>query len=780
MNLARYQWLMNDQSTQVQDQVTQLLHEAKESGCTYSPAFLYLCVARGLVTVQAIQDATNQEPQLFHDAYLLHDMEKAVERLREAVEEQERILIYGDYDADGITSTLILYEALESIGANVEYYLPNRLTDGYGPNKSVYQYFIDSGVELLLTCDNGIAGHEAIDYAKSRGVDVIVSDHHEIQDTLPNAYAIIHPEHPEGHYPFKSLSGAGVALKIATALLEEVPIEAIELAAIGTVSDMVSLTDENRTIVLSGLKLMADTQRIGLSLLLEREQVDLDNVTTDTIGFTIGPHLNAIGRLGDPTPALQLLQTIDDVEAQALLEQVYHSNDERKRIVENIMQDITQRLDALPQLPNIIVESDSTWEAGVLGIVASRVVERYQRPALLFQYQKDSQWYKGSGRSTANINLFEWLMQHQSLLKYFGGHAQAAGMTVEESKWQDFVQQIQLTAQQSDINWNEKEILTIDVTLDSANITVAMIEEMLQLGPFGMDNPKPMVCLMNMEIQDIRFIGATKQHVKLTLKDDKSDTLVNAIGFSMAERFKGIQQGTMINVAGELSINEWQNRKLAQLMLKDIGIDGVHWLDYRGSQINPQFFNYQNAMYVFQNVALKEHYAPKLMTHSQVMTYHEPLDTTATTLVIVEPPANLFALATLLQQHPWQQIVMGAYIKESKYLSGEPTREEFAKLYRWLQKQPPFHLRKQLGNISQQLQLPLPKLKVMLHAFVEAKFIKVEEGIVTAIPPTESVDLFALPAIQSYRLAMKAEEMLVYQPIQTIKAYFENKKENII
>lgn len=772
MNLSKYHWNIVATSLEVDEQVAQL----QEAGMTYSPAFLRLCVKRGLKTPADIQEATNQQPQLFHDPFELYEMDKAVERLRNAIENQELIMIYGDYDADGITSTLILYEALETLGANVRYYLPNRLIDGYGPNLERYRALIEEGVQLILTCDNGVAGHEAIEYAMNQGVDVIVSDHHELQATLPQAYAIIHPKHPKGRYPFTELSGAGVALKIATALLEEVPVEAIELAAIGTVSDMVSLTNENRTIVLSGLKLLTDTHRVGLQLMFESEKVDTSNLSTDTIGFIIGPRLNAIGRLGDPMPALELLRTFDHEEACELLELVNSKNVERKAIVEQIMADVTERLNSLPNIPEIIIEADEKWAAGVLGIVASRLVERYQRPVLLFQYQAEQQWYKGSGRSTSSIHLFDWLLSQKNHMLYFGGHSQAAGMTVNQTEWETFIQGMYANAKRFIPQDKQAEAIDIELILSPEEVSETLISEVALLGPFGMDNAKPLALIKDAVLEDIRFIGTEKQHVKALISKEESS--LNLIGFSMAERFSSIQKGDCLSVVGELTLNEWQNHITPQIQLKDIGIEGTEWIDYRSSHIGTHFFQQENALYVFQNKQLAQHYENQLQTNCQTILYADKIPKQAySVLVIVEPPSQIKDLTQLIHALDWQKIILGAYTTESKYLVGEPTREEFALIYRWLHTQPPFEVRQRLSMISQQFNLPISKLKIIFHVFFEAGFVKIEDGVVTVqkVETGHNINLFELPAMRKYRSAMEAEAVLIYQSLKEIKAFFNKK-----
>lgn len=320
------------------------LKVAKKAGLTKTAAAI--AFERGIETEDALADFLGADLSHLHDPYLLNDMEKAVARIRSAIENYEQILIYGDYDADGMTSASIVKETLEMMGAEVQVYLPNRFTDGYGPNLSVYKYFIEQqDISLIITVDNGVAGHEAIAYAQGQGVDVIVTDHHSMPAALPEAFAIIHPEHPASDYPFKHLAGCGVAFKLATALLESLPTELLDLVAIGTIADMVSLTDENRIMVKVGLAVLKQTERVGLLELLKLSDVDLETVDEDTVGFTIAPQLNALGRLDDPNPAIELLTGFDDDEAQAIALMIKDKNEERKAIVQSIFDDAIAMID---------------------------------------------------------------------------------------------------------------------------------------------------------------------------------------------------------------------------------------------------------------------------------------------------------------------------------------------------------------------------------------------------------------------------------------------------
>ncbi|EOB28815.1 single-stranded-DNA-specific exonuclease RecJ [Streptococcus pneumoniae 1542] len=333
---------------------------AKKAGL--GPEVARLLFERGIQDQESLKKFLEPSLEDLHDAYLLHDMDKAVERIRQAIEEGENILVYGDYDADGMTSASIVKESLEQLGAECRVYLPNRFTDGYGPNASVYKYFIEQeGISLIVTVDNGVAGHEAIALAQSMGVDVIVTDHHSMPETLPDAYAIVHPEHPDADYPFKYLAGCGVAFKLACALLEEVQVELLDLVAIGTIADMVSLTDENRILVQYGLEMLGHTQRIGLQEMLDMAGIGANEVTEETVGFQIAPRLNALGRLDDPNPAIDLLTGFDDEEAHEIALMIHQKNEERKEIVQSIYEEAKTMVDPEKKV--------QVWprKAGILG-----------------------------------------------------------------------------------------------------------------------------------------------------------------------------------------------------------------------------------------------------------------------------------------------------------------------------------------------------------------------------------------------------------------------------
>lgn len=765
-------WKFPSEGPAIENQV----HALQEAGMEYSPAFLRLCLYRGLDSPEKILAATDPEPQLFHDPYLLYNMDRLVQLVGQAIEAGDPILVYGDYDADGITSTLILYEALEQLGARVEYYLPNRLIDGYGPNIARYQEFIEQGIRLILTCDNGIAGFEAIQYAVDQGITVIVTDHHAIQDKLPEAHAIIHPQHPKGTYPFGDLAGAGVALKVAHALLGDIPTEALELAAIGTIADMVSLRDENRTIVKAGLTLMKETSRIGLEKLLVQAVDNIDQVDEETIGFSLGPRLNAIGRLGDPSPALHLLATFDEEEAQHLLELINQKNDERKQIVERISHEVTSVIEAHDQLPPIIILSHQDWPAGVLGIVASKITQTYHRPTILLQTLEEKGIMKGSGRGVEGSHLFEWIASQSHLLQAFGGHSQAAGLTVDQKDFEAFRQgMIQVAHQFGGLE--AKPTKTIDLVLSIEEANEILLNEISQLGPFGMDNPKPLLGFRNVHIQQLRKIGTGQQHAKVIFSSQSDlNQAIEGIGFSMADQLDSLKEEP-VTVSFQLAMNEWQGKKSIQIRLDEITTESIWLEDLRASRLNPNILTKHNAVVVYQQKRIGDWLASTMGPTNQYLAFDEltSLDLNSVqSLVLMECPPNLEIIQPLFQLTSLDHIVLGLYQQQSKFLAGLPTREEFGKAYRIFGAVLQGLAREQiLGSLQKNIGLPLEKIKCILGVFFELKFVTIEDGCVTFVGAKsgEKFDLFSTTAYQKYHAAYLAEELLVYSSPQQIKSY---------
>ncbi len=478
---SSYEWQLDDK---VAD--TNFLKAAKKEGLDVLAA--QLIYERGVETIEELQAFLNPSLEDLYDPYLLHDMDKAVERIRRAIENYEQILIYGDYDADGMTSASILKEALEELGAECQVYLPNRFTDGYGPNQSVYKYFIEQqGISLIVTVDNGVAGHEAIRYAEERGVDVIVTDHHSLPEILPEAYAIIHPEHPESEYPFKHLAGCGVAFKLACALLETVQVELLDLVAIGTIADMVSMTDENRIMVKYGLNMLKHTERVGLQELMRISGIERDSLDEEVVAFQIAPRLNALGRLDDPNPAIDLLTGFDEEEAQAIALMIDEKNTDRKTVVQEIYDQAKAMIDTSKPAQVLAYEG---WNSGVLGIVAGRLLEELHQSVIVLSIEDGRA--KGSARSIESVNIFDALSEHPDLFIAFGGHAGAAGMTLEVEKLAQLSDALSTYILENGLDNPQKGTLLLDEELDLEELTLDTVKAFERLRPYGMDYPKPL------------------------------------------------------------------------------------------------------------------------------------------------------------------------------------------------------------------------------------------------------------------------------------------------
>lgn len=746
-----------------------VIEQFKEETGASTP-FATLCLQRGITDKAQLEQFLNPCLDQLHDPFLMHDMQKGIGRIRLAIERGERILVYGDYDADGITSTTILAEAIDTLGGDVHFYLPNRFTDGYGPNVDVFRYMIDvDKVELIVTCDNGVSGHEAIQLAMDKGVDVIVTDHHELPEILPNAYAIIHPRHPEGTYPFGDLSGAGVAFKVATALLEAIPMESLDIVAIGTVADLVSLTDENRVLVHYGLDMLKQTQRIGLIKLLESVGVEAADLNADTIGFGIGPRLNALGRLDDATPGVDLLMTFDEDEAEHLVAVLQQKNNERKSIVEGIVTDIQAQLTT--NLPNCIVLANENWHAGVLGIVASRIVEQTGKPTILLQIDRAKGVAKGSGRSVESINLFELLAEHSSLLEQFGGHHMAAGMTVA-------IENIPLLTKvlHEAVPSDTQKTLTYDLVLNDKMATIQLAHEINRLAPFGTGNPRPVAFFDNVNLMQIRKIGTQQQHVKGTFG------AVDFIQFNAQQTMAFMQEGTTASLVGQLAINEWNGLERVQCQVMDVRIDGVQFFDMRATTIKKSAVDVPNALYLFADPKYMEYFKDKIPSSSYAKYYQDVIAETVESVVLFDCPQTMDALQKALRHIHCDNVYVQVHTRSSAYLMGVPTREQFAKLYKIIYKIKQFAIKEKFQTLIDAMKLPKDTIIFMLQVFSDAKFVTISSGVLSVAETVERQALEETKSMKRHLTKIELEKALVYtdfaQLINRLKKYMNEDESN--
>ena len=538
-----------------------------------SPLAALTLAGRGIRSREEASSFLAAGPELLHDPMLLRDMDAAVERINRALEQSETIAIYGDYDVDGITATCLLSSYLTERGAKVLPYIPDRLTEGYSLNTDAITRLRLKGARLLVTVDCGITNVKEAAFARGIGMDVVITDHHECKEELPQAAAVVNPHRPDCPYPFKQLAGVGVALKLALALTpEEQRLQVLEayadLAAIGTVADVMSLTGENRSIVLLGLRRLARSPRPGLQMLIRECALEDKPITSTTIGYTISPRLNAAGRMGCPTVAAQLLLTQDPKEGAQLARTLCELNRERQRIEQEIFAQCMQLLEARPELArDAIVLADKSWHQGVVGIVASRLAERFSVPAFMICLGEDGRG-KGSCRSCGDLNLFHALEQCEDLLEGFGGHELAAGFTIAEENIPDFRAKMQRLSAIWRREHQSVSTLSVDAVLEDAGLlTLENVADLQRLEPFGTGNPQPIFVLTGVTVSSITPVGKGR-HTRLKVARDGCS--FDAILFSFPPESTGLQPGCRADLAFYPQINQFRGNCTVQLTLADL------------------------------------------------------------------------------------------------------------------------------------------------------------------------------------------------------------------
>lgn len=504
----------------------------------------------------------------FHDPFLMPDMEITVDRVLKAIKDKEKIIIYGDYDADGITSITVLKTFLEERGLEVASYIPNRLDEGYGLNKQAIKKIYDDGYRLIITVDCGISGIYEVDYANSLGMEVLITDHHEPGQSLPNALAIVDAKRKDNKYPFNQLAGVGVVFKLIQAismklnLNEKEYLKYLDIVCIGTISDIVPLVDENRVIAKLGLKLVNQTKNIGLRALLEI--VGFKEIDSGTISFGVAPRINACGRMGDEQVALDLFLSKDYETAKKIANKLNEYNSERQSIEKQIFDEATQKIEKEEKENACIIVGGEGWHHGIIGIVASKVTDIYFKPSILVCFEGNHG--KGSGRSIPGFDLHEALMQCSSELEKFGGHAMAVGVTVEKSKFNKFKTELEEYAKKCEID-KIVPIINIDSELSLKNIDIDSVKSLKLLEPYGEANKTPIFLFKNLKINSIRALSEGK-HLKLTLKED--NFMINAIGFNMGELSEKYLLDDKVDIVGSLEINSFNGNDSIQIVMKDI------------------------------------------------------------------------------------------------------------------------------------------------------------------------------------------------------------------
>ena len=718
--------------------------------------------ARNITDMTSVKKYFSDEYEEGYDPFLMHDMQKAVDRINEAIENEEKILVYGDYDADGITSTVLLVETLISMGANVSSYIPNRFEEGYGPNKEAFTKIIDSGITLIITVDNGIAGVEEVDLANELGCDVIVTDHHKIQDTIPNAYAIIHPEHPEGNYPFKKLAGVGVAFKLAHALLEIFPDFLLDLVAIGTIADMVSITDENRIFVKQGLELINEDPRIGLKMLLELSGIDT-KIDEQTVGFYIAPKLNSIGRMDSAKLGLTFLMAEEPVTARALAEQIEQYNIQRKQITEDIVKDVISKIENSEKKQKNVIMVSGEYHEGVLGIVASNIVEKYQKPVFIMNEKEGV--LKGSARSIFDFNIYVAMNKISDLFLAFGGHTLAAGFSFEKSNFEKIEEFLDNEFEEFKQNNDLKANKNIDIVTSLEDISYQFLNSLDALKPYGMDFEKPTVLIENAMVLNKAYFGSEKQYLRLTIADEVGN--LDCITFKDSVTFDKVEKNDIIDLVCNIDKNNFNGRTKLQAHIIDIHIKEFLFEDLR-------FINYDIANIDINCLKLSKHKDDKDNNFYQYKDLDSLIDEEFEYIYLLDIPTSKEYLYKIINLKPKKVFLI---CEEKQVLSDVYLidKNRLIKLFNLIlstnNKQ--INVAQQLDKLLAVLKTNVDSLKIMIQIFKELELINFVNNTIILNPDYKTVDLKKSSSFIRMENIFEVENLLLKESITNINKILE-------
>ena len=718
--------------------------------------------ARNITDMASVKKYFSDEYEEGYDPFLMHDMQKAVDRINEAIENEEKILVYGDYDADGITSTVLLVETLISMGANVSSYIPNRFEEGYGPNKEAFTKIINSGITLIITVDNGIAGVEEVDLANELGCDVIVTDHHKIQDTIPNAYAIIHPEHPEGDYPFKKLAGVGVAFKLAHALLEIFPDFLLDLVAIGTIADMVSITDENRIFVKQGLELINEDPRIGLKMLLELSGIDT-KIDEQTVGFYIAPKLNSIGRMDSAKLGLTFLMAEEPVTARALAEQIEQYNIQRKQVTEDIVKDVISKIENSEKKQKNVIMVSGEYHEGVLGIVASNIVEKYQKPVFIMNEKEGV--LKGSARSIFDFNIYVAMNKISDLFLAFGGHTLAAGFSFEQSNFAKIEEFLDNEFEEYKQNNDLKANKNIDIVTSLEDISYQFLNSLDALKPYGMDFEKPTILIENAMVLNKAYFGSEKQYLRLTIADEVGN--LDCITFKDSVTFDKVEKNDIIDLLCNIDKNNFNGRTKLQAHIIDIHIKEFLFEDLR-------FINYDIANIDINCLKLSKHRDDKNNNFYQYKDLDSLIDKEFEYIYLLDIPTSKEYLYKIINLKPKKVFLI---CEEKQVLSDVYfiDKNRLIKLFNLIlstnNKQ--INVAQQLDKLLAVLKTNVDSLKIMIQIFKELELINFVNNTIILNPDYKTVDLKKSSSFIRMENIFEVENLLLKESIANINKILE-------
>lgn len=757
---------------------------------------LAILVGRGYDTADKITEflATDLANLTTPDHF--YDLDKAVARIESAIENDEKITVYGDYDADGVTSTSIMVEALATLGIEATYYIPSRFTDGYGPNMDRYHEIVADGTQLLITVDNGISGAAEVEYAQSQGVDVIVTDHHDLPAELPAAFAVVHPRHPQSDCQFSYFSGAGVAFYLAWGLLGELPVELLDLVAIGTVADVMPLVADNRILVANGLQQMQAGERLGLVALAKQAKLDLNHVTAHDIGFKLAPRLNSLGRVNSGRPAVELLTTFDDETATKIATDTEKTNQQRQQLVQEVVDKVEAELATVTAPPALVVAGEN-WAEGVLGIVASRLVDQYHCPTIVLSINPATQQAKGSGRSIGEFDLFAALDDFREQMINFGGHAGAIGLTVATDKVAELRDHLVAKAAQQQEQIQATGQQQIDAVFTAQNITkltpdsVQAVSEILE--PYGESNPEPIVALKNLQWQQWQAIGQTKQTLKGTLNNT-----ISGIAFRQGGLAAQLRAASQVTAIGQLGLNRWQGKTTVQLQIQDFILPSekpqvdqvktnqsesskssssasrladVELIDWRQQKLDRTIWQTPR-QYVCFNEKLA-HQLQQRFTSSSRITTLDQLAADHQELLFVDLPTDIRLFTRYLSSTNAQRIYLMFYtspaMKERLQMQIPQLRNLLKEIY-----QQKTVLVSELAQFAQHCGITMQQLRFGLSVFSELNFVKINKEQITAQPQMPKRQLSDSQTFMRQQSLQKSYRELAVGDLTQIKTFLKS------
>src|SRR5690625_2224136 len=726
-----------------------------------------LLAQRHITTEEAIEKFL--KPKLTHliEPHLLDTIDLAKERIEQAIKNDEKILIYGDYDADGVTATVILLKTLRQLGARRDFYIPNRFTEGYGPTKAAFKRAADTGFTVIVTVDTGISAIAEAEYAKELGIDLIITDHHETLDNIPDAYAIIHPKLSK-NYSFKHLAGVGIAFKLAQHLLGYLPEKYLDLVAIGTIADLVPLIEENRVFAAHGLKKLTTTTNKGLQALKNVCSLK-DSIEADDVGFLLAPRINAVGRLQDASLAVKLLMSETSEEAEELAQIVQSLNLKRQQLVRETVKEAVAIIEE-KELQNFIVVANEGWNEGVLGIVASHLVQKYDRPAIVLTIQKDNNLLKGSGRSIPAFDLFTNLHKIKDVFTNFGGHAQAAGMSLPLENLQTLQEKLNKIVNEQLKQEDFKQLININDELASDELTESIVHEINMLAPFGMENPKPKFLFKHIPY-DVRQIGQDKSHLKLKFQGNNGT--FEGLGFGMGDIYPFITSNTPLEIVGELNINEWNGHRTVQMILQDIKISERQLFDHRDKrQLNLMPFINKNYKQLI--VSTKPITGEGLQSIDKITYGDDSLDLVASVddLFIFDIPHRLDNLIQIVKRTTPNNIHACYDLKNSVYLTPFPTREDFKWVYSFINHYGTINKTTDITRIAENKRWTEEDVRFIIQVFIDLQFVLEQNDQLLLNPHPEKKDLQQSEVYQQRLERIETEKILHYSNALQLKQWF--------